>query len=392
MQFSKERELPMLMSETRAWLEIDLHKISHNIREIKALIPKKSKIMAIVKANAYGHGDIACSKELEQCGIDFFGVSSIDEALALRKANIQKKILILGYTPPTHFHYLHEENIIQTIISSEYANKLNAYGKVHNQLIKAHIKVDTGMSRLGVIAQAHAYNINEIKALYHLSNVHVCGIFSHFSASDSLVESQLTYTQNQIQLFDRILKDLKKANIDVGETHLQNSYGILNYQHLAYDYVRPGLLWMGLTSNDEIPIKSTPRFQPIMQCKANVSCVKTIQKGVSVSYGRKYQAPSQRIIATLSIGYADGYPRCVSNRSAYVLLHGKKANIIGNICMDQMMIDVSDIHHVKEGDIATLFGYDQNEFLSIDTLTRLSETINNETLCWMSARLPRIYK
>ncbi|MGX8834482.1 alanine racemase [Amedibacillus sp. YH-ame6] len=382
----------MLESDTRSWLEIHLSNIGHNIKEIQKLIPSSSKIMAIVKANAYGHGDIACAKELEECGIDFFGVSSVDEGITLRENGIHSPILILGYTPPVHFHYLHEKNLLQTFVSLEYAQKVDAYCAQHQVCIKGHVKVDTGMSRIGIVAQEHEYHIEDIKQVYQLQHIETCGIFSHFSVSDGLEEDNVAYTKQQKIMFDRVLQDLKEAGIEVGTRHLQNSYGILNYPELSYDYVRPGLLWMGVTSDDAVKINTAPNFLPVMEWKVNVSLVKTIQKGVNVSYGRHFKASKPTKVASLSVGYADGYPRCVSNKNSHVLIHGKKATIIGNICMDQMMIDVSDIDDVKEGDVVTLFGNDQEEHLSIDELTRLANTINNETLCWISARVPRIYK
>ena len=382
----------MLTSNTRSWVEIDLSKISHNVKEVQKLIPSTSKIMAIVKANGYGHGDVECSKELERLGIDFFGVSSVDEGIRLRDHGITSPILILGYTPPVHFHYLHEKNLIQTLVSLDYAKKLDFYCKENNVIVKAHVKIDTGMSRIGIQCQDHIYRIEDVKEVYRLQAIDVCGIFSHFSVSDVLDEENISFTQHQKELFDRVHSDLKECGINPGTTHLQNSYGILNYPDLAYDYVRPGLLWMGVTSDDQIGIRTNPDFKPIMEWKANVSLVKEIEAGVTVSYGRHYKAKEKRKVATLSVGYADGYPRIVSNKGAYVLLHGKKAPIIGNICMDQMMIDVSEIDHVCEGDVATLIGRDQDQVITVDEISRLAHTINNETLCWISARVPRIYK
>lgn len=382
----------MLMSNTRSWLEIDLSRISHNIKEVQKLLPSTSKIMAIVKANGYGHGDVECSRVMEQQGIDFFGVSSVDEGVRLREHGIQSPILVLGYTPPVHFHYLHEASLIQTLVSLEYAQKLNAYGRKHDIVIKAHAKVDTGMSRIGIVAQEHAYHIEDIKALYHMEHIAVCGIFSHFSVSDCLDEENCRFTDHQIALFDRVLADLRAAGIDPGTTHLQNSYGILNYPNLKYDYVRPGLLWMGVTSDDAVEIRTAPQFQPIMEWKANVSLVKEIQPGVTVSYGRHFKAKECTRVATLAVGYADGFPRSVSNKGACVLLHGKRVPIIGNICMDQMMVDITGLDAVQEGDVATLIGSDGEETLPVDELSRLAKTINNETLCWISQRVPRIYK
>ena len=382
----------MLMSKTRAWLEIDLTKIRHNVEEIEKLLPKKTKIMAIVKANSYGHGDVACAKELKNCGVDFFGVSSVDEALRLREHGIEEPILILGYTPPVHFHHIIEQDLIQTFLSLDYAQKANAWSLEQGVKMRGHVKVDTGMSRLGVVTQEHDYHIDEVKAIYQMPALQVEGIFSHFSVSDELDEDNKAYTDKQVELYNRVLQDLKEAGINPGIKHLQNSYGILNYPELEYDYVRPGLLFLGATSDNAVKTISEPDFIPIMQLKANVSLVKTIQPNVSVSYGRHFRSTDVTKVATVSIGYADGYPRSVSNKGAQVLIHGQRATIIGNICMDQMMIDVTGIDDVQEGDVVTLFGTDQGNTLYVDELSRLAKTINNETFCWITSRVPRIYK
>lgn len=383
----------MLETGSRCWAEIDTSKIAHNVEEIRKMIPSTTKIMAIVKANAYGHGDVRIAKELKTCGIDFFGVSSVDEALNLRHAGIKEQILILGYTPKEHFHYLHEEGIIQTILSKAYGEELSAYAKAQNVCLHTHVKVDTGMSRLGIQCKKECWDIEDVKAMYHLDHIQVDGIFSHFSVSDLLdQEDDIAYTKQQIMMFDRVLQELKEAGIHPGITHLQNSYGIINYPELHYDYVRPGLLYLGVTSDDSLKMNQTPDFWPIMTWKANVSYVKWIEKGCCVSYGRHFTASRRTKVATISCGYADGYPRCVSNRGKEVLIHGQRATIIGNICMDQMMIDVTEIADVKEGDEAVLFGYDGATILSVDDLSRHAHTINNETLCWLTSRVPRIYK
>lgn len=382
----------MLESKARAWLEIDLSKIAHNVKEIHKLIPEKTRIMGIVKANAYGHGDLPVAEALRACGVDFFGVSSIDEAIVLRKGGIKEPILILGYTPPMHFHYLQEYDVIQTFLSLDYAQKCDAYAREHGFKIRGHIKVDTGMSRLGIVCKDNCYQIEEIKAIYALEHLQVEGIFSHFSVSDDLKTEARDFTCHQIVLFERVLADLKAAGIEPGLTHLQNSYGILNYGKLEYDYVRPGLLFLGATSDDSIPIASKPDFQPIMQLKANISMVKTLSEGDCVSYGRNFRGSAGTKIATVSIGYADGYPRIISNTKAQVLIHGQRCEIVGNICMDQLMVDVTHLEDVKEGDIVTLFGQDGDAFLPVDELTRQAHTINNDTFCWFSARVPRIYK
>lgn len=383
----------MLESNTRCWAEVDVSKVAHNVEEIRKMIPAKTKVMAIVKANAYGHGDVPIAHACKACGVDFFGVSSVDEAVTLRASGIDDHILILGYTPQEHFHYLHEQNLIQTLISKDFAQKLNAYAKQMNVTLRAHIKVDTGMSRLGVQCKQERWDIQDVLDMYQLSNLHVEGIFSHFSVSDSLdKEADVVFTQHQIQYFDQVLKEVKEAGFQPGVTHLQNSYGILNYPDLAYDYVRPGLLHLGVTSDDAVSTKQQPNFLPIMTWKANVSYVKDIETGSCVSYGRHFTAKQTMRIATIACGYADGFPRSVSNQGCHVLLHGQKVEIVGNVCMDQMMIDVSNVDDVKEGDEVVLFGYDKDVLLPVDELSRACHTINNETLCWISARVPRLYK
>jgi len=383
----------MLEASSRCWAEVDLRYVRHNVEEIRKMIPATTKIMGVVKANAYGHGDVAITKALLACGVDFFAVSSVDEALNLRNAGITAPILIFGYTPKEHFHYLHEQNLIQTLISYDYAQELSAYASKHHVWLAAHVKVDTGMTRLGIQCKKECWDIEALKAMYHLPHIHTEGIYSHFSVSDSLCrQDDVAFTKQQIAYFDQALKELKEANINVGITHLQNSYGIMNYPDLQYDYVRPGLLHLGVTSDDSVATIKQPNFHPIMTWKANVSYVRWIEGGSCISYGRHYTAAKRMRIATISCGYADGYPRLASNRGKEVLVHGKRCEIIGNICMDQMVIDVSEVNDVKAGDEVVLFGYDKDILLPVDELSRCVHTINNEALCWLSARVPRIYK
>ena len=383
--------MAVLNSKSRAWAQIDLTQIEHNVQQIRQLIPASSKIMGIVKADAYGHGDVECTRELERCGVDFFAVSSVDEGVHLREHGIHSPILILGYTPPAHFHYLHECDLIQTLVDLPYAKKLEAYAKAQGCVIEAHVKADTGMSRIGVIVQDHAYHIEEILKMYAMKHVKVTGIFSHFSVSDSHTEEDLAFTAHQIELFDRVLSDIQAAGFDCGVRHLQNSYGILNYPDLHYDYVRPGLLYMGVTSDDQIPINTAPDFHPILSLHANVTMVKMIAPGVSVSYGRHFRAERETKVASVSIGYADGIPRILSNTGFEVLLHGVRVPIIGNICMDQLMIDVTGIPEAREGDEVTLLGRDGTEAITMEELAKLSGRFHYEIPCLMGKRLPRVY-
>lgn len=327
-----------------------------------------------------------------ECGVDFFGVSSIDEALNLRQGGIKENILVLGYTPPEHFEYLIQEDIVQSLVSLDYAKKLDEFARQRNTKIRCHCKVDTGMCRTGILYQDTCKDMDSILEEYRMENLSVEGIFSHFPVSDDLGMDSVSFTKHQIELFEEVIQCLKKNGIDPGLRHIQNSYGILNYQDLGMDYCRPGLLYMGVTSDDSVDTISHPNFIPILSWYANVSLVKTIMPGATVSYGRHFKATKPTKVATISVGYADGLPRLVSNKGMEVIVHDKRCKIIGNVCMDQCMVDVSNVDDVKEGDIVVLVGKRNDQQVTIDTISRLSNTINNETLSAIANRVPRLKK
>lgn len=383
----------MLQSKSRCWVEVDLEKVKHNTQLVKKRIGK-TKIMAVVKANAYGHGDVEVARLLQdEMGIDFFAVSSVDEAFRLREHGITCSILILGYTPSEHFHYLHELQLTQCIMSLAYAEKVNAYAVENNVFIEGHIKVDTGMSRIGIPCLDENYNIEDVLAIYPLSNLKIKGIFTHFSVSDSLdKKDDITYTTHQIELFEKVLSDIKEAGYDYGIRHIHNSYGCLNYYDIEYEYARPGIILLGSTSDDQIPIREAMDLRPSLEWKANVSMVKQVKKGTCISYGRNYTASKDMKVASLSVGYADGLNRNASHHHYCVLIGGKRCEVIGNICMDQCLVDVSEVEDVKEGDVATLVGSDQLETVYMDELSRCANTINNESFTLISSRVPRFYK
>lgn len=378
----------MLDSQLRTWAEIDYDAIPHNLEEIRRLTGK-TRIMGIVKANAYGHGAVECSRVMAENGVDFFAVACLDEAVELRKAGIDQDILILGYTAEEGFPDLLRYDLIQTVVSLEYARKLSAYGSRHGR-IRTHVKVDTGMNRTGILFESQEQKPRELLEVYTLPGIQPEGIFSHYPVSDDLSQESRCFTMQQTELFSGAVQYLKEHDIDPGILHIQNSYGILNYGDMGMDYCRPGLLYMGVTSDDSIPIASQPDFIPILSLKTRVSMVKTIQPGATVSYGRHYTAKKPTRIASLTIGYADGLPRACSNQGLEVLIHGRRAPIVGNICMDQCMIDVTDIPDVREGDIVTVVGRDGDEVVTIDQISRLAGSINNETLTRISSRVPRI--
>ncbi len=379
------------IADKRAWAEVDYQAIAHNVAQTQKLIGK-TKIMGIVKADAYGHGAIACAKALQACGIDFFAVACLQEAQELRQAGIQDPILILGYTPPASFAELARLDLTQSLLSLDYAKKLAAFGQEYDVNMKGHVKVDTGMNRTGILYQEGAKEYQDILEVYNLQGLEVNGLFSHFPVSDDLEIESTHFTKHQIELFNELCKRLQEDGVKVGLRHIQNSYGILNYQDLGMDYCRPGLLYMGVTSDDAILTLNRPQYIPILALKAKVTLVKTIPQGATVSYGRHYVAKEERKIASLSIGYADGLPRACSNQNLMVSIRGHLVPIVGNICMDQCMADITGFDDIQEGDVVTIVGKDGENVCTIDQISRRAGTINNETLSCLTKRVVRIPK
>ena len=378
-------------ADKRAWAEVDYQAIAHNVAETQKLIGD-TKIMGIVKADAYGHGAVACAKALRACGIDFFAVACLQEAKELREAGIEEPILILGYTPPASFAELARLDLTQSLLSHEYAKKLAAFGQEYDVDMKGHVKVDTGMNRTGILYQDNAKEYEAILEVYRLKGLEVGGLFSHFPVSDDLGEENSTFTKHQIELFEELCARLKNDGVNIGLRHIQNSYGILNYQDLGMDYCRPGLLYMGVTSDDAIPIVTKPQYIPILTLKAKVTLVKNIPEGASVSYGRHYIAKEERKIASISIGYADGLSRACSNQNLMVSIRGHLVPLVGNICMDQCMADITGLDDIQEGDVVTIIGQDGQNICTVDQISRRAGTINNETLSCLTKRVIRVAK
>ncbi len=380
---SKGEKVEEDLRKNRAWIEINLDNLSNNINEIKSVIPAETKVMAVVKANAYGHGIIEISKKLNEIGVEDFAVATLSEGIALRKANITGNILILGYTDIENIKYVQKYNLMQTVLDYEYAKKLDEINL--NDKIKVHIKINTGMNRIG-----ESYtNIDNIIKMYQLKNVEICGIYTHLCSADTLNEQDIEFTNTQIRNFYSCIDKLKSLKYDVGKIHIQASYGILNYNDLKCDYVRPGIIMYGVYSSKEAKItKAKLNLKPVLSLKARVVTVKNIEKAESVSYGRTFVADKAMKIATVSIGYADGYPRNLSNNGAIVKINGEYANIIGRICMDQLIVDVTEIKNVKTGDVVTLIGDDEN--ISAEEVANKSNTITNELLSRLGDRLDRV--
>lgn len=372
----------------RTWAEIDLDALHQNIAEIRKVIPADTGIIGVVKADAYGHGDWYIASELSKLGVHFFAVSNLEEALSLRRKEIEGDILILGVTPCTRAADLAHYGITQAVYSSEYARKLSDAAVRAGVTIRCHIKLDTGMGRIGFIVRENIDPVEEIKAVAALPGLSIEGVFSHFSSADDITEDGLRYTQLQQQRFDRTVEALEKAGVHFRYRHLQNSAGIENERNCHYNFVRAGIIMYGM------PVDTWEGcaldLHPLLSIRSVVSMVKTLPAGNCISYGRHYTTDGDRKIATIPIGYADGYLRCMSGKAS-VLIRGKRARVVGNVCMDQIMVDVTGIEGAAAGDIATIVGQDGEDSITFDELAKYADTISYELFCLIGKRVPRVY-
>lgn len=381
-----------LLKPLTRWCEIDLDLLSHNINEAKKLISPDTKIMAVVKDNAYGHGDVVIAHEMENLGIDFFAVSHIDEAIRLRENNINSNILILSYTSPAYFELLAKYNLTQSLISLEYADKINSFCKDNNCKISAHVKIDTGMHRLGLCYDKTESTFNHIIQVYNLPYINITGTYTHYAVADSLKPDDITYTKNQYELFETLIKSLKEKGINPGILHTQNTPATLSYTNFKSDYVRVGTLLIGLPYGDIALSPQAENFKSIFSLKSKVSLVKSLPPDSKIGYGLNYTTSQDEKIAVVAIGYGDGYPRYLSNRHVHAIVNGNLAEVIGNIYMDQLSINVTSIPNVKEGDIVTLIGSDGKHNISLNYIAYMMNTLSNEIVDHINWRVPRVYK
>ena len=373
----------------RTWAEINMDSAKYNYKLIRDKIHNKVKIMCVVKADGYGHGAVPMAKLYESLGADWFAVSNLEEALELRLNGISKPILILGYTNPCEAYTLYEHNITQTIYSVQYAEKLSEAAVASNITVNVHVKIDTGMSRLGFYLH-DLYGsdnfVNEAFSACTLPNLKPTGIFTHFAISDETRGSE--FTMHQFEMFMRAIQLLKRKGITFEIRHCCNSAGIIRYPDMHLDMVRPGIILYGLTPSDEL--NGYWNLKPVMSLRSVVSMVKKVPAGTTASYGRTFTSSRDTILATVPVGYADGYPRLMSNKGS-MLIHGRRAKIAGRVCMDQTILDVTNIGDVKIGDVVTVFGQDGRAFIPIDDISSEIDTINYEIACGISRRVARVY-
>lgn len=360
------------------WAEVNLDNLGYNFNKIKKIAASGLKIMVVVKADAYGHGLVPIAQKLQECGADYLGVASIDEGIKLRQAGIGLPILILGLILKKDAAPLFKYNLAVTICNEDFAKVLNKQACILRRPVTVHVKVDTGMGRIGVM-QDDALKI--IRKIYKLKFINVEGVFTHFAFADTNKD----FTIYQIGLFNQLISELGKEKIAIPLFHAANSAGLINYPKGYFNMARPGLIIYGLCPFENRGIK----IKPLLSLKTKVIYAKKVPAGYGISYGHTYVTKKNTTIVTLPVGYGDGYPRNLSN-IAPVLIKGRRFTISGRICMDQIMVDVGDLP-VKAGDEAVLIGAQNGFKITAEELAFLSGTIPYEIVCGLGSRIPRIY-
>ena len=368
---------------------VDLDAIRHNLESMRKNLNGDTKIMAVIKTDGYGHGAVAIARETQH--LDFlhgYAVATPEEAFQLRKAGIQKSILILGYTFPYSYKSMVEQDISFTVFKEDMAEEIDRIAALAGKKAKVHIKVDTAMSRIGI--RTDEEGINFVKKVLAMDNLEPEGIYTHFAKAD---EKELSAAYEQLKQYRKFLEKVSEVEREAGRKillkHCANSAAIIGMKESQMDVVRAGIALYGLRPSEFVPEDIVP-LEPALILKSHIVYVKTIEKGTQVSYGGTYTAKKPMRIATIPIGYGDGYPRSLSGKG-HVLIHGKKAPILGRVCMAQFMVDVTDIIEAAEGDEVTLIGKDGENQLTMEYLGELSGRFHYELACDLGKRIPRVY-
>lgn len=373
------------------WAEVDLKAIAHNVRALRKITNPKARLMAVVKADAYGHGVLQVARQALENGADVLAVARLDEGIQLRKAGFDVPILIFGYTSPKYAKQLVEFDLTQTVWSFKTAEALSAE-VASGRPIKVHLKVDTGMGRLGLLPDCFRNvspakpALREVESIASLSGLELEGIYTHFAAADS---ADKLYAKKQFEIFLDFLDQLRKAGLVIPVRHAANSAALIDMPETHLDLVRPGISIYGLYPSDEVD-KNRLLLKPAMFLKARIVHLKSVPAGFKVSYSMTYETPQPTTIASVPIGYADGFSRLLSNQS-HMLVGGCRAPIVGRVCMDQTMLDVGHIPGVKLEDEVVIFGKQQDESIAVDEIAATLNTINYEIVSSLTARIPKIY-
>ena len=366
----------------RAWAQIDLAAMTHNFNIAKST---GKKVMCVIKANAYGHGAVPCGLHLQQLGADFFAVACLAEAIELRRGGISKPILILGYTPAEYAAELAQHDITQTVYDMESAKALSAEAAKAGVTIDVHVKVDTGMSRIGIYAQdaeAAASAADEIEHIYGLPGLNVRGVYTHFSVADDM--DQTDYTNWQLSNYRAVLEALSVKGIHPELRHTGNTAAIMNHPDSHFDMIRAGIMLYGMYPDG---VHRNGPLRPVMTLKSRVAQIRELPAGASVSYGRTYETKKPTRMAVITAGYADGHPRRISDDS-YDIINGRSFPQIGRICMDMHMLDITGDDTVKVGDEVSLWG---GEGMTAEQVAERVGTLNYELTCLITPRIARVY-
>lgn len=370
---------------SRVYARIDLDAIAYNMEQMKQRIDGHTQIMAVIKTDAYGHGAVQVAQMLEKYDYIWgFAVATLDEAVVLRVEGIQKPILVLGCIFPDQYIEMLDNNIRMNVYTEDMAKEIANMARREGKTAYIHIKLDTGMGRLGFSITDES--IEAIARINKLPNVRMEGVFTHFAKAD---EKDKTFTKKQIREFEYMTKMLKENGVTFEYEHCSNSAAIIDVPEAKFDIVRAGISTFGLYPSEEVD-KEAVHLKPALALKSHVAFVKEIEPGTPVSYGGTFVADKKMKIATIPVGYGDGYPRALSG-VGHVLIRGKKAPILGRICMDQFMVDVTHIEDASFGDKVTLIGRDGNEYISVEMLGDLSGRFNYEFICDLGKRIPRVY-
>jgi len=378
------------------WAEVDLKSIAHNICELRRITNSNSRLMAVVKANGYGHGSVEVARCALDNGAEGLGVARIHEAILLRNEGIDAPILILGYTPAFYYEDILNYDIIQTLFSRQAAESLSSFAVLHKKKVKVHVKTDTGMGRLGILIgrpgeykkenSRQEYAMKEVESIIRLPGLEPEGIFTHFSMADSLNKA---FSRRQFEIFMEFINSLMRQGIEFGIKHAANSAGIIDMPETHLDMVRAGIAMYGLYPSEEVK-KEKASLMPAMTVKSMIIHLKDVPAGFKVSYGATYETKKPTTIATVPVGYADGYSRLLSSRG-YMLVGGERAPIVGRICMDLTMLDVGNIGGVKQGDEVVILGRQKDSEIKADEIAALLGTINYEVVSSLTDRVKRIY-
>ena len=367
----------------RVKAEINLDAIHENVVNAKALTKPGTKLMAIIKADAYGHGAVMVAHTLEDVA-DAYGVAILEEGIELRQSGINKPILILGYTPAPLYPAMIKYDIATAVFEYDMAERMSEAAEKIGKKAKVHIKLDTGMSRIGFKQDDESLEV--IKKIAKLPGIEIEGCFTHFATMD---EKDKTKAMKQFERYMDFVKRIEDAGITIPVKHVSNSAGIIEKQEVNLDMVRDGICVYGMYPSDEVD-KTKLKLTPAMEIKSYVSFVKTLEAGVEIGYGGTYTTTKETTVATIPVGYADGYSRALSNRGR-VLIKGKSFPIIGRVCMDQFMVDISELPEIRQGDEVTLVGRDGDEYISIEEVADMSYSFNYEFVCDIGKRIPRVY-